>query len=233
MSNRANGDQKVGVAYLRVSTEEQHLGPEAQRNAIAAWAAAAGVTIASWHTDAGIGGNKELEHRPGLVAALGSLRAAGAGLLVVAKRDRLARDVGVALAIERAVQKSGAKLIAADGTGNGDTAADAFMRHILNAAAEYERALIAARTRAALAAKRARGERAGTVPFGFLSGTDGKLRPCPVERVVVGRVRALRAAGLSLRKVAAECHRLGLRSRAGTRLSATQVHRILASDQTL
>ena len=227
MSNRASGDQKVGVAYLRVSTEEQHLGPEAQRSAIAAWAAAAGVTVVSWHTDAGIGGSKELEHRPGLVAALGSLRAAGAGLLVVARRDRLARDVGVALAIERAVQKSGAKLVAADGAGNGDTAADAFMRHILNAAAEYERALIAARTKAALATKRARGERVGTVPFGLEVAADGRLCPCASEQAVLCSVRALRASGLSLRAIARECAKRGLRSRVATPLTATQVHRML------
>jgi site-specific DNA recombinase len=90
-----------------------------------------------------------------------SLRAHGAGTLVVAKRDRLARDVAVSALIERAVRESGARIVSADGVGNGDGAADAFLRAILDAAAAYERELIRARTRAAMAVKRAKSERSG------------------------------------------------------------------------
>ncbi|MBK8696886.1 MAG: recombinase family protein [Deltaproteobacteria bacterium] len=60
-----------------------------------------------------------------------------------------------------------ARVVSADGVGNGDTPADQFMRTILDGAAAYERELIRARTRAALKAKRARGERAGNVPWGY------------------------------------------------------------------
>src|SRR5215468_4760276 len=45
----AAGDERRAVAYLRVSTEEQHLGPEAQRAAVEAWAKVRSVTSASWH----------------------------------------------------------------------------------------------------------------------------------------------------------------------------------------
>jgi site-specific DNA recombinase len=90
-----------------------------------------------------------------------SLRAHGDGTLVVAKRDRLARDVAVSALIERAVRESGARIVSADGVGNGDGAADAFLRAILDAAAAYERELIRARTRAAMAVKRAKSERSG------------------------------------------------------------------------
>src|SRR3954469_11593790 len=94
------GNPLVAVAYLRASTDEQRLGPEAQRAAIEAWAAREGVSVVAWHVDAGISGGSDLADRPALVAALGALRAARAGVLVVAKRDRLARDVAVAAAIE-------------------------------------------------------------------------------------------------------------------------------------
>ena len=40
---------------MRVSTDEQALGPEAQREAIMAFAAREGLTVASWHEDLGIG----------------------------------------------------------------------------------------------------------------------------------------------------------------------------------
>jgi DNA invertase Pin-like site-specific DNA recombinase len=150
--------------------------------------------------DKGVSGGSDLGDRPALVAAVGELRAAGAGVLVVAKRDRLARDVYVAATIERAVSQCGARVIAADGTANGDTAADAFMRTILDGAAAYERALIRSRTRAALAAKRAKGERVGTVPFGFEATADGALVANAAEQTAIAEARALRASGYATRR---------------------------------
>ena len=75
-----------------------------------------------------------------------------AGVLAVAKRDRRARDPKIAAGIQKTVERGGARVIAADGAGNGDSASDAFFRCILDAAAKYERAMIRHRTRAALAA---------------------------------------------------------------------------------
>lgn len=219
---------RTAVGYIRVSTEEQHLGPEAQRAAILAWATREGVSVLSWHTDAGVSGAAELDNRPALAAALGALRADGAGLLVVAKRDRLARDCYVAAAIDRAVATAGARVVSADGTCNGDTPADAFMRTILDAAAQYERALIRGRTKAALAAKRAKGERTGTVPYGFTADTAGRLVECPAELAVIAQVRALRGAGMTFRAIVSELARAGVVGRTGRALDVRQVHNITA-----
>ncbi len=228
MSTRRSrpGSPSRAVAYLRVSTDRQELGPEAQRAALEAWARATGTTIVAWHCDAGVSGGTDLADRPELAAALGALRAHGAGVLVVTRRDRLARDVAIAAALDRAVSQCGARVVSADGTANGDTAADGFMRTILDAAAAYELALIRARTRAALRAKRARGERAGEVPYGFTADAAGLLEAHAGEQAVIAQVRALRAAGLSLRAVVAELARAGLVSRAGKPLALTQVARI-------
>ena len=68
----------------------------------------------------------------------------------------------IAATIERAVAHGGGRVVCADGVGNGETSADAFMRTIIDAAAAYERALIRARTRAALGVKKSRGESTGT-----------------------------------------------------------------------
>lgn len=221
------GDPRLAVAYLRVSTDEQKLGPEAQRAAIETWAAREGVSVVAWHVDAGVSGGSDLDERPALVAALGDLRAARAGVLVLAKRDRLARDVAVAATIEKATAAAGARVVSADGAGNGDSPADAFMRTLLDGAAAYERALIRARTKAALAAKRARGERAGEVPYGFTADAAGRLTPNPAEQEVVSVIRELRAAGLALRHIVAELERRGLVSRAGRPLALTQVARLV------
>lgn len=231
MSKRARpGDISRAIAYIRVSTEEQSLGPEAQKAAIETWAARQGIQVAAWHVDKGVSGGADIIDRPGLVAALGELRATGAGVLVIAKRDRLARDVYVAGAIERAAQQSGARVVCADGTANGDTPADAFMRSILDAAAAYERALIRARTKAALGAKRARGERAGTVPYGYRLAADGtRLEPDEGERGVLAAVRELRAAGLSHRAIVRALAERGLVSRTGRAFLQTQVARMLVA----
>lgn len=221
------GNPKTAVAYIRVSTEDQRLGPEAQVAAVTAWAHANGVTIVATYTDQGVSGGSDIQERPGLIGALGELRAAKAGVLLIAKRDRIARDVAVAATIERAVEVSGAKVISADGAGNGDGPADAFMRTILDAAAAYERALIRARTKAALAAKRTRGERAGNIPFGFHADDKGRLFPERQEQAVIAELCALRAAGLTLRAIAEKCAERKLLSRRGKPLQLTQVARLL------
>jgi DNA invertase Pin-like site-specific DNA recombinase len=213
-----------------VSTTDQANGVEAQAAALDAWAAREGVQLVACFVDRGVSGATPIEARAGLLGALAALRAHRAGVLVVAKRDRVARDVVVAAMAERAVAQAGARLVSADGTGNGDTPADAFMRTVVDGAAAYERGLIRARTTAALAAKRARGERVGSVPFGYRLADDGvRVERDEREQLVVTRARELRASGLSTRAIVARLAAEGATSRAGTALSQTQVCRVLAN----
>lgn len=229
MAKRARPNPLLAVAYLRVSTDRQELGPEAQRASIEAWAAREGVQVAAWHLDEGVSGATPADERPALCAALAALRGLAAGVLVVAKRDRVARDVVVAASVERAAAAAGARLVSADGTANGDTAADGFMRVILDGAAAYERALIRSRTKAALAAKAAKGERVGEVPYGFRIAADGvRLERDEAEQGVIAVVHELRAAGLSQRAIVAALASRGLVSRAGRPFALSQVQRMLA-----
>jgi hypothetical protein len=79
------------IGYRRVSTAEQELGLDAQQAAIIAGAARLDLPLADTFTDAGLSGGLALEQRPALLAALDAL---GKGdVLIVAKRDRLGRDV--------------------------------------------------------------------------------------------------------------------------------------------
>lgn len=217
------GNPKLAIGYVRCSTSEQHLSPDAQRAAILAWADREGISVIAWHTDSGVSGGSDIADRPALVAALGELRAAGAGVLAIARRDRLARDVAIAATVERAVKACGAKVLSADGTANGDSHADAFMRTLLDAASAYERSLIRARTKAALQAKRAKGERAGECPYGFTAGPDGRLIPHEGEQKTIALVKRYRVAGMPLRTIVKELHAAGLLSRAGKPYALTQV----------
>jgi DNA invertase Pin-like site-specific DNA recombinase len=224
------GDSLIAVAYIRVSKDEQRLGPEAQRAAIGVWAARAGVRIAAWHADHGVCSVAPTDKRRALTAALVSVRRYGAGVLVVAKRDRIARDVALAAEVERAVRCAGARIVSADGTGNGDTPADRFMRTVVDGAAEYERDLIRTRTKAALQTKRARGERVGSVAYGFALAADGvHLIAVGREQRAIARARKLARGERSLRAIAAALAREGYVSRTGRPFFAAQIVRMLAS----
>ena len=229
---KRTGNPLVAIAYIRVSKDEQRLGPEAQRSSIEAWAAREGVTVAAWHVDQGVCSVTPIDERPALGAALASLREHNAGALVVAKRDRIARDVMLTAMVERAAASIGAAVVSAAGEGNGATPADQFMRTVIDGAAQYERALIRARTKAALAVIRARGQKTGGgVPFGYSLASDGRtLVPVASEQATIARARELAAEGRSLRAVAATLAAEGHTTRKGGAFAASQVARMLARE---
>ncbi len=230
MKSRQHVNTTTAIAYLRVSTSEQELGPEAQRAAVERWATANGVTVVAWCVDQGVSGGAEIDKRPGLQQALDALREQSAGILVVAKRDRLARDVVLAALIERLAQKDGAKVVSAAGEGGDDIndPSSMLMRRIVDAFAEYERALIRARTKAALRVKKDRGERAGNIPFGFRLRSDGRsVEPNADEQAAAARARELRAQGVSIRGIVGALAREGVVGRSGKPLCKAAVERIV------
>jgi DNA invertase Pin-like site-specific DNA recombinase len=196
-------DTTKAVAYIRVSTEEQHLGPEAQLAAIELWASRQGVTVVAVHRDLGVSGATPLADCAGLMAALEDLRVHAAGLLVVAKRDRLARDVMKSAMAEARAEALGARIVSAAGEGDGTDPAAKLMRTIIDAFAEYERLIIGARTKAALAVKKTKAERIGGIPYGFLD-VDGKLVPNEDEQRVIIEAKYLSSTGLSMRGICAK-----------------------------
>ncbi|MFO0561179.1 MAG: recombinase family protein [Polyangiales bacterium] len=231
MARPKRGSPTIAVGYVRASTERQELGPEAQRAELARWAERHAITLASIHEDA-LSGGTEIDDRPGLLAALDAVREHRAGVLVVTRRDRLARDVVIAATIERAAQRAGARVVSADGVGTGDSPAESFQRSILDAVAQFERALIRERTRAALRAKRARGQRAGNVPWGYRARADGVLEEHEHERTIAARVHALRSDGMSLRVIVRALATDGITGRSGRALTLTQIARIARGART-
>ena len=163
------------IAYLRVSTQRQHrsgLGLDAQRATIERFASVESLTIAAEFVEAESGkGADALDRRPQLAAALAAAKAAKCSV-VVAKLDRLSRDVAfVAGLMAQRVPFIVAEL---------GRDADPFMLHLYAALAEKERRLISERTKAALAAKKAAGASLGNphnlAKAGLLGRIDGKRR---------------------------------------------------------
>ncbi len=104
----------------------------------------------------------------------------------------------------------------------------AWTRETLDLARAYERAIIRSRTRAALAAKRSRGERIGTLPYGYRLATDGlHLEADGAEQAVITSVRQLAGEGLSQRAIVTHLAGRGVVGRKGTPLQQTQVSRML------
>ena len=218
------------VAYVRVSTDDQGLGLEAQREAIRTWAARSGAEVVAETVDQGVSGAAPLERRPGLVAALRLVKAHRAEALVVARRDRLARDPLVAGAVEASVRRARGRVVSTAGEGAGDGPADVLLRRVIDAVAEHERAMISIRTSAALRAKMKRGEPAGgTPPYGWRLSVDGtRLEVHPEERNAVELAVDLRLRQLrTWRAIADELDRRGLPCR-GSRWHTVAVRRIVA-----
>ena len=226
MRKPQKADPKRVVGYLRVSKEEQSLGPEAQREQLERWCAANGAQLVATFEDR-VTSVALLDKRPALMEALDALRAHGAGVLLVAKRDRIARDVMLAAMLESLAEKAGARILCADGTGNADGPEGMLIRGIADLFAQYERAMIRTRTKAALAVKKARGELVGTAPYGFERAADGvRLVPNAREQLVVALIAKLRHEGRTLQEIT-NILNAGPSPARGTRWHLTTVHRII------
>jgi len=146
------------VVYLRVSTERQGrsgLGLEAQREMVRAFATREGMGLLGEFVEVETGkGADALDRRPELAAALALARKEKCPV-IVAKLDRLSRDVHF---ISGLMSRNVPFIVAELGT---EANANPFMLHLYAAFAEQERRVISERTKAALAAKKAQGVKLG------------------------------------------------------------------------
>ena len=200
------------IAYLRVSTTSQAdsgAGLDAQHDACLRVAG----ELAGVYRDEGVSGKTGLDKRPALLEAIGEL---GKGdTLIVAKRDRLGRDPLVIAMIEASVSRKGARIVSAAGEGtDSDSPTDILMRRMVDAFGEYERLIIVARTKAALQAKKQRGERTGSIPYGKRLADNGvDLIPDESEQEILSVIFDLNSKGLSLRNIASRLTSKGYQSR--------------------
>lgn len=220
-----NTDRRA-VAYLRVSTSKQGasgLGIEAQRAAIARFAAAEGLSIIAEHIEIETGkGADALDRRPVLAAALAEARKVKVPV-VVAKLDRLSRDVHF---ISGLMAERVPFIVAELGID-----ADPFMLHLFAALSEKERAMISARTRDALAAAKARGVKLGNPNIAkarAASIATNKAKAAANAEAVLPIIEAIQKTGAtSLRAIAAELTARKVPTARGGDWAAPQVSNIL------
>ncbi len=225
------------AAYIRVSTDrqaEQGFGLPIQQETISRWARNNGHTIVSWHEDAGESGSNGIAQRHGLADALHACANRTARGIIVARLDRLARDLVLQETLLAEVRKHHARVWScADGEDAylADDPTDPsrkLIRQILGAVAEYERAMIALRMTAGRERKRAQGGYAsGAPPYGYRA-VDGKLVAHPIELTQIELMRSLRASGASYGHVAQILERTDVPPpKGGTRWHPNTVRRIL------
>lgn len=214
------------IAYYRVSTSQQGrsgLGLESQQSDVRAFCEKEGIEILGEFTEVETGkGSDALDRRPQLAAALREAKRQGA-YVIVSKLDRLSRDVHFVSGLMTHKVPFVVTALGKD--------ADPFMLHLYAALSEKERTLISERTRAALAAAKARGVELGNrVNLG-----EARAKGCAVIRAKADQDAArlasvlvpMRAAGASLRAMASRLEALGIPTARGGQWQARQVARIL------
>ena len=213
---------RAAIAYIRVSTARQGrsgLGLEAQRRAVAEFCEREGLCLAGEFVEVQTGkGADALERRPQLASALAMAKKARCSI-VVAKLDRLSRDV----AFIAGLMASRVPFIAAELGAD----ADPFMLHLYAALAEKERRMISARTKDALQAAKARGVKLGRYGADTLSIAN---RVAAQERAnnLAPLLADMKERGLSSRAIAAELTSLGVVTPSGGRWHPQTVMRALS-----
>ena len=213
------------VSYYRVSTQKQGnsgLGLEAQRATVADYAKRTGCTIVAEFTEVESGKKND---RLQLAEAIAAAKRTGS-VLVIAKLDRLARNAAFIFALRDA----GVTFVACD-----IPEANTLTVGIFAVMAQHEAELISTRTRAALAAKKMRGDKLGT-PANLTSDARAKGREAHTRnaannqntKTAKGYAVLLRSSGASLRAMAQTLNAEGFKTPKGGQFSAVQVMRLLA-----
>lgn len=212
------------VAYYRVSTQKQGqsgLGLEAQQASVISY-----LNGGAWQligelieVETGKGANA-LEKRPKLRAALDICRKQGA-TLIIAKLDRLARNVHFVSGL----LETGCDFVAAD-----MPQANKVMIQMHAGMSEWERDQISTRTKAALAAAKARGVKLGIAGFSNLKRNIEKRKDIAdiFAAKLAGVIQGFKASGLSQRAMVAQLNQLGIRTAKGGEWSLLQLQRVMA-----
>jgi DNA invertase Pin-like site-specific DNA recombinase len=218
------------IAYYRVSTQKQGasgLGLEAQREAVARYLGGSTSELVGEFVETETGkGADALAKRPQLRAALEACRKVGAKLLI-AKLDRLARNVHFITGLMEAAKGNGRKAIKFVACDMPD--ANDLTIHLMAAFAEHEAKRISERTIEALKAAKARGTRLGVAGAANLK-PNMEMRQAAADRFAAklcGQIVGFKLRRLSQRQMVAELNTLGIRTAEGAEWSLVQLQRVI------
>jgi DNA invertase Pin-like site-specific DNA recombinase len=214
------GEMKA-YSYLRVSGRGQIEGDGFPRQAatILQYAAANELEVVEEFREKGVSGTKELDDRPALAELFVALEENGVKTVLIEKLDRLARDLMVQESIIADLRKRGFTLISAyEPDLCSDDPSRKLMRQIMGAIAEYDKAMIVQKLRAARQRKKARhGKGEGRHAFGEK----------PEEAAALEQIRAWRTLNLNTTQIAEMLNTNQIKSRSGKLWLGTTVAKII------
>ena len=225
---------KKAVGYLRVSTPgqaaEDRYGLEEQESLISEYAEANGYSVDDWYTDGGVSGVKE--DRPAMNALLyGDIQNPPIEAVIVAKSDRIARDIKLYYYYMMLLEKKGIALISAtEPVVNDDTGLGSIYHALMLFVAEQERKNILMRTMLGKQKKGAAGGFiGGRTPFGYYA-KDKELEIEEREAGIVRKIFALRREGYSIPQITAALIDGGDKTRSNTYFTVGYVGHILDNE---
>ena len=218
------------IGYARVSTDGQvtdGVSLAAQQARIRAWCEANGYTLVGLHVDAGLSGGRA-DNRPALQTALTEACKQRA-VLIVYSLSRLARSTRDTILISERLAKSGADLVSLSEKLDTTSAAGKMLFRLMAVMSEFEKDVIAERTKCAMGHLRTQGQRiSGRIPYGYDLASDGQnLVPNAQEQEGLRVMLALRKRGKGRRRIAAALSKQGIATKTGTAWSPQAVGAIL------
>ena len=219
------------VAYVRVSTDgqagEDKFGIDSQKEIIMAYCQRNNMQISEWYIDKGQSGVKE--NRPKLDELLyGEVRNPPVEAVVVAKSDRVARDIKLYYYFLMLFQKKGMSLISAtEEVVNDDTGLGNVYKALMLFVAEQERMNITKRTSGGRLVKAAKGGYSGgRPPYGYRA-ENGRLVIDPTESAIIKLIFGLRDDEKTYKEIAEELNSLGYHNKVGKQWYASSVKFVL------
>jgi len=200
---------KQAVIYVRVSTDgqvEDGVSLEAQKAKLSAWCLVHDYQLLDCFVDAGISGGRS-DNRPGLQAAI-ELACKSKSALIVYSLSRLARSTKDTIAIGEKLDHAGADLVSLSEKIDTTSAAGKMIFRMLAVMAEFEKDQISERTKMAMHHKKSKGERVGSIPFGFdVAGDGATLIRNEAEQAAIVLIAKLRSVGETYQSIATELER--------------------------
>ena len=214
-------------SYLRVSGKGQIEGDgfPRQRDSINHYAKTHKIEIVREFRDEGVSGTKDAFDRDGLTDLMVAIKSNGVRLILLERADRLARDLMISEILLAEFRKLSVKVVAADS--DTDLTVEDYdptrilMRQMLGAISQWEKSMIVQKLRAARSRiRKTEGRCEGRKPYGFNDS----------EKEVIGRIHAMKKAGMTIAKIAESLNEEKITTRSGeeTKWHPTTVQRILA-----
>ena len=222
------------VAYVRVSTDaqagEDRYGVEAQKEEIRAYAERKGLKIQKWYQDLGESGAKE---RPGFDAIVfGDVTNPPIDTVLVAKSDRVARDINVYYYYKMMLKKKDIELVSISEDFGMAGPLSVMLEAFIVCVAQIERARIADRTAAGRKIKASQGGYAGgRAPMGY-HVVDGMLAIEPKEAELVRFLFEQKKKGATMMGAAEAANAAGFTNRGGEPVTFSNVRNIWRNEHT-